>query len=45
MAADHLHWADDQTIEFLAYLLAVAPAAVSVVLTYRGEEAAAGFGT
>ncbi|MFC7714526.1 AAA family ATPase [Nonomuraea recticatena] len=42
LIVEDLHWADDQTIEFLGYLLAVAPASVSLVLTYRGEEATAG---
>ncbi|WP_218107602.1 helix-turn-helix transcriptional regulator [Micromonospora peucetia] len=41
LVVEDLHWADDQTIEFLAYLLAVAPATASVVVTYRGEEATA----
>lgn len=42
LVVEDLHWADEQTVEFLAYLLANPPGALSVVLTYRGEEAPAG---
>lgn len=38
LVLEDLHWADDQTNEFLAYLLADPPAHLSVVVTYRGEE-------
>ena len=41
LVVEDLHWADEQTVEFLAYLLSVLPASVSVVLTYRGEEVGA----
>jgi hypothetical protein len=37
-----LHWADEQTSDFLAHLLADPPPELSVVLTYRGEEVSAG---
>ncbi|MEO3795834.1 AAA family ATPase [Nonomuraea sp. B10E15] len=39
LVVEDLHWADEQTAEFLAYALAVPPPGMSVVLTYRGEEA------
>ncbi|WP_327105970.1 helix-turn-helix transcriptional regulator [Nonomuraea glycinis] len=39
LMVEDLHWADEQTVEFLAYALAVPPPRMSVVLTYRGEEA------
>ncbi|MEU7003625.1 AAA family ATPase [Nonomuraea sp. NPDC046570] len=39
LVVEDLHWADEQTVEFLAYVLAVLPVRMSVVLTYRGEEA------
>jgi DNA-binding CsgD family transcriptional regulator len=39
LVVEDLHWADEQTVEFLNYLLARPPAELSVVLTYRGEEA------
>lgn len=42
LVVEDLHWADEQTAEFLAYLLANPPGALSVVLTYRGEEAPTG---
>ncbi|MFD8560990.1 AAA family ATPase [Streptosporangium canum] len=42
LLVEDLHWADEQTVEFLAYLLANPPGTLSVVLTYRGEEAPAG---
>ncbi|WP_326826301.1 helix-turn-helix transcriptional regulator [Streptosporangium sp. NBC_01756] len=42
LVMEDLHWADEQTVEFLAYLLTALPVRMSVVLTYRGEEAGAG---
>ncbi|MGW4802356.1 AAA family ATPase, partial [Nonomuraea sp. NPDC004297] len=39
LVVEDLHWADEQTVEFLAYVLAAPPPGLSVVLTYRGEEA------
>ncbi|WP_433380774.1 helix-turn-helix transcriptional regulator [Streptosporangium sp. CA-115845] len=41
LVVEDLHWADEQTVEFLAYALSVLPARMSMVLTYRGEEAGA----
>ncbi|QYC40983.1 Spore germination protein GerE [Nonomuraea coxensis DSM 45129] len=45
LVVEDLHWADDQTVEFLTYLMSVLPGtpagALRVVLTYRGEEAPA----
>ncbi|WP_219510313.1 helix-turn-helix transcriptional regulator [Nonomuraea ceibae] len=41
LVVEDLHWADEQTVEFLAYALAVPPPGLSIVLTYRGEEAGA----
>ncbi|GGJ53563.1 LuxR family transcriptional regulator [Streptomyces brasiliensis] len=38
LVVEDLHWADEQTVEFLTYLLAKPPGGLSVVLTYRGEE-------
>jgi DNA-binding CsgD family transcriptional regulator len=42
LVVEDLHWADENSREFLVYLLATLPATLSVVLTYRGEEAGAG---
>ncbi|MEV4752503.1 AAA family ATPase [Streptosporangium sp. NPDC049248] len=42
LVMEDLHWADEQTVEFLAYLLAALPDRMSVVLVYRGEEVGAG---
>jgi predicted ATPase len=42
LVLEDLHWADGQTSDFLAYLLAAAPAGLAVVLTYRSEQAGAG---
>jgi DNA-binding CsgD family transcriptional regulator len=41
LLVEDLHWADQHTREFLGYLLTTPPAELSVVLTYRGEEAGA----
>ncbi|WP_049567196.1 helix-turn-helix transcriptional regulator [Nonomuraea sp. SBT364] len=41
LVVEDLHWADEQTVEFLAYALAAPPPRMSIVLTYRGEEAGA----
>ena len=35
---EDLHWADEQTADFVGYLLSEAPAGLSVVLTFRGED-------
>lgn len=40
LAIEDLHWADEQTIDFLSYLLAEPPAWLAVVLTFRAEEVA-----
>jgi DNA-binding CsgD family transcriptional regulator len=42
LVLEDLHWVDGQTSDFLAYLLAAAPAGLSVVLTYRSEQAGVG---
>ncbi|WP_327092594.1 AAA family ATPase [Nonomuraea sp. NBC_01738] len=42
LVLEDLHWADEQTIEFLAYLLADPPPGLGLVLTFRGEEAGPG---
>ena len=39
LVVEDAHWADEQTVDFLGYLLADPPPALCVVLTYRGEEA------
>src|SRR5690606_38989096 len=39
LVLEDLHWADDQTPDFLRYLLADPPPQLSTVLTYRDEEA------
>ncbi|HEY8452365.1 MAG: LuxR C-terminal-related transcriptional regulator [Micromonosporaceae bacterium] len=41
MVLEDLHWADPQTVDFLDYLLGALPPRLSVVLTFRGEEAPA----
>ncbi|WP_406316913.1 AAA family ATPase [Streptosporangium sp. NBC_01639] len=41
LVVEDLHWADEQTVEFLGYLLGTPQGELSVVLTYRGDEAAA----
>lgn len=38
MVLEDLHWADEQTIDFLAYLLSESPAELAIVLTFRGED-------
>ncbi len=35
---EDLHWADEGTLEFLAFLLSQPPEGLSIVLTYRGED-------
>ncbi|MEV3922818.1 helix-turn-helix transcriptional regulator [Actinomadura coerulea] len=39
LIVEDVHWADERTVEFLAYLLAAPPDGLSVVLTYRAEDA------
>ncbi|MET7462460.1 AAA family ATPase [Nonomuraea sp. NPDC005501] len=41
LVVEDLHWGDQQTAEFLGYLVGLLPDTLSVVLTYRGEEAGA----
>ncbi|MGW0802760.1 helix-turn-helix transcriptional regulator [Nonomuraea sp. NPDC002799] len=41
LVVEDLHWADEQTVEFLSYLLRTPQGELSVVLSYRGDEAAA----
>lgn len=41
LVLEDLHWADEQTVAFLSYLLAAPPAGTALVLTYRGEETGA----
>ncbi|MEV0810140.1 AAA family ATPase [Micromonospora sp. NPDC050200] len=38
LVLEDMHWADEQTIEFLGYLLSDPLAGLCVVLTFRGEE-------
>ncbi|MGH9242898.1 MAG: helix-turn-helix transcriptional regulator [Acidimicrobiales bacterium] len=38
LVLEDLHWADEQTVDFVSYLLAEPPPQLSVVLTFRGEE-------
>jgi hypothetical protein len=38
LALEDLHWADEQTIDSLNYLLADLPSKLSLVMTFRGEE-------
>ncbi|MGX7670725.1 helix-turn-helix transcriptional regulator [Plantactinospora sp. DSM 117369] len=40
LVIEDLHWADEQSVEFLDYLVSVPPSGLSIVLTMRGEEAA-----
>ncbi|MFC4122874.1 ATP-binding protein [Nonomuraea zeae] len=42
LVLEDLHWADEQTAEFLGYLLADPPSELALVLTFRGEEAGPG---
>ncbi|GAA3622147.1 hypothetical protein GCM10022419_129780 [Nonomuraea rosea] len=42
LVLEDLHWADEQTVEFLGYLLADPPSELALVLTFRGEEAGPG---
>ncbi|NUR86881.1 MAG: LuxR family transcriptional regulator, partial [Nonomuraea sp.] len=37
-----MHWADEQTVEFLGYLLSDPPSGLCVVFTFRGEEVGVG---
>ncbi|TMR31749.1 hypothetical protein ETD85_24845 [Nonomuraea zeae] len=39
LVVEDLHWADEQTVEFLGYLLSDPPRDLAVVLTYRADEA------
>ncbi|WP_336206347.1 ATP-binding protein [Nonomuraea sp. LPB2021202275-12-8] len=38
LVAEDMHWADEQTVDFVGYLLADPPPELSVVITFRGEE-------
>ena len=38
MVLEDLHWADEQTVDFLDYLLSESPPQLATVLTYRGED-------
>jgi DNA-binding CsgD family transcriptional regulator len=38
LALEDLHWADEQTADFVSYLLSDMPPKLSLVLTYRSEE-------
>nr|WP_273482863.1 LuxR family transcriptional regulator [Kribbella italica] len=40
LVLEDLHWADRQTLDFVDHLASVLPAELSVVLTYRREDAA-----
>lgn len=42
LVLEDLHWADEQTGEFISYLLGDPPKGLSVVVTFRGEEVDAG---
>jgi DNA-binding CsgD family transcriptional regulator len=41
LVLDDLQWADEQTVDFAAYLLAQPPPELAVVITYRSQEAPA----
>jgi hypothetical protein len=36
---EDLHWADEQTVDFIRHLLAEPPTDLAVITTYRGDEA------
>lgn len=40
LAVEDAHWIDEQTCDFLRYLLADPPSRLTTILTYRGEEVA-----
>lgn len=42
LVLEDLHWADQQTLDFLAYLLGDPPPDLSLVVTFRRDEAAPG---
>ncbi|MGW0809822.1 helix-turn-helix transcriptional regulator [Nonomuraea sp. NPDC002799] len=42
LVLEDLHWAEEQTVDFLGYLLADPPAELALVLTFRGEEVGPG---
>jgi hypothetical protein len=42
LVVEDAHWADEQTLEFLGYLLAAPPPSLSLVVTFRGEDAGPG---
>lgn len=41
LVLEDLHWADEQTVDFLGYLLAEPPRDLALVLTYRSEQVSA----
>jgi DNA-binding CsgD family transcriptional regulator len=41
LVVEDLHWADEQTVDFLTYLMSDPPGELAVLLTFRGEEVAA----
>lgn len=41
LVLEDLHWADEQTVEFIDYLVSDPPPRLALVLTYRGAEVAA----
>lgn len=42
LVLEDLHWADEQTLDFVSYLLGEPSPRLAVLLTFRGEEAAPG---
>lgn len=38
LVLEDMHWADEQTVDFVRYLLAEPPAELALVMTFRGEE-------